>query len=135
MSEVTIPLRSHDEAILVLGPYDRYAKLLRQDLEVEVTPKRGNIRLVGDDANVREAKSRIEHLLGKSRRGRTLQVSDIETILLGGPANEGQRTSSPTPRSRSNSSRSHAGMEHENPAARFAAATEDATRPRGTLRR
>jgi len=84
--EVTIPLRSHDEAILVLGPYDRFAKLLRQDLEIEIFTRRGNLRLKGGDEDVQEAKRRIEHLLGKSRKGRELQVSDIEAILLGGDA-------------------------------------------------
>jgi phosphate starvation-inducible PhoH-like protein len=84
--EVTIPLRSHDEAILVLGPYDRFAKLLRQDLEIELFTRRGNLRLKGGDEDVQEAKRRIEHLLGKARKGRELQVSDIEAILLGGDA-------------------------------------------------
>jgi phosphate starvation-inducible PhoH-like protein len=82
--EVTIPLRSHDEAILVLGPYDRFAKLLRQDLEIEIFTRRGNLRLKGGDEDVQEAKRRIEHLLGKSRKGRELPVSEIEAILLGG---------------------------------------------------
>ena len=36
LAEVIIPLRSHDEAILVLGPYDRYAKLMRQLLDIEL---------------------------------------------------------------------------------------------------
>jgi phosphate starvation-inducible PhoH-like protein len=81
--EVTIPLRSHDEAILVLGPYDRFAKLLRQDLDIELFTRRGNLRIKGGDEDVQEAKRRIEHLLGKSRKGRDLQVRDIEAILLG----------------------------------------------------
>ena len=83
MTEITIPLRSHDEAILVLGPYDRYAKLLRQDLEIEIFTRRGNLRLKGSDEGVQEARRRIEHLLGKSRKGRELENSDIESILLG----------------------------------------------------
>ncbi len=83
MTEITIPLRSHDEAILVLGPYDRYAKLLRQDLEIEIFTRRGNLRLKGSDEGVQEARRRIEHLLGKSRKGRELESSDIESILLG----------------------------------------------------
>jgi phosphate starvation-inducible PhoH-like protein len=83
LTEITIPLRSHDEAILVLGPYDRYAKLLRQDLEIEIFTRRGNLRLKGSDEGVQEARRRIEHLLGKSRKGRELENSDIESILLG----------------------------------------------------
>ena len=68
----------------MLGPYDRFAKLLRQDLEIELFTRRGNLRLKGGDEDVQEAKRRIEHLLGKSRKGRELQVSEIEAILLGG---------------------------------------------------
>jgi len=83
LTEITIPLRSHDEAILVLGPYDRYAKLLRQDLEIEIFTRRGNLRITGSDEGVQEARRRIEHLLGKSRKGRELENSDIESILLG----------------------------------------------------
>lgn len=76
-------MRSHDEAILVLGPYDRYAKLLRQDLDIEIYTRRGNLRVKGNDEGVQEARRRIEHLLGKSRKGRELALSDIEAILLG----------------------------------------------------
>ena len=83
MSEVTIPLRSHDEAISVLGPYDRHARLLRQSLDVEVFTKGGNLRLRGEDTDVAEAQRRIEHLLGKLRKGRELDPEAAETILAG----------------------------------------------------
>ncbi len=82
LTEITIPLRSHDEAILVLGPYDRYAKLLRQDLDIEIFTKRGNLKLKGSEEGVQEARRRIEHLLGKSRKGREIEGSEIEAILL-----------------------------------------------------
>jgi phosphate starvation-inducible PhoH-like protein len=84
LTEITIPLRSNDEAILVLGPYDRYAKLLRQALGIELFTRRGNLRIKGEDSCVGEARDRIEHLLGKSRKGRELQVQEVENILLGG---------------------------------------------------
>ena len=86
LTEITIPLRSHDEAILVLGPYDRYAKLLRQDLDVEIFTRRGNLRIKGSEEGVIEARRRIEHLLGKTRKGRELELDDIESILLGSEA-------------------------------------------------
>ncbi|MDZ4773556.1 MAG: PhoH family protein [Planctomycetota bacterium] len=37
----------------------------------------------GNDEGVQEARRRIEHLLGKSRKGRELALADIEAILLG----------------------------------------------------
>jgi phosphate starvation-inducible protein PhoH and related proteins len=81
--EVTIPLRSHDEAINVLGPYDRHAKLLRKELDIEIYTRGGNLRLKGVDADVAEAKKRVEHLLGKLRKGRDLDPREIEQILVG----------------------------------------------------
>ena len=84
MNEITIPLRSQDEAILVLGPYDRHAKLLRQVLDLEVFTQGGNLKLRGEPEHVEEAQRRVEHLLGKLRKGRTLESSEIEEIL-GGP--------------------------------------------------
>jgi phosphate starvation-inducible PhoH-like protein len=103
VSEHTIPLRSHEEAILVLGPYDRYAKLLRSNLGLEIFAKSGNLRLAGDDAAVELARTRIEHLLGKHRKGRQLESREIEDILVGpglgggtgAPRSSAPRASSP----------------------------------------
>ncbi|MDP6538505.1 MAG: PhoH family protein [Planctomycetota bacterium] len=86
MAEITIPLHSHDEAVLVLGPYDRYAKLLRNALDIELYARNGNLRLEGEATDIAEARRRIDHLLGKSRKHRELGVREIEEILLGGPA-------------------------------------------------
>jgi len=88
LSEVTIPLRSHDEAILVLGPYDRHAKLLRQVLDIEIYTRGGNLRLKGTDGELVEARRRIEHILGKLRKGRELEPEEIERILVGAPEPE-----------------------------------------------
>ncbi len=102
MAEVTIPLRSNDEAILVLGPYDRYAKLLRQSLDIELYTRGGTLRLKGVDGDVWEAKRRVEHLLGKSRKGRVLEPADIESILLdtGGADATSSRPDEPAPERR-----------------------------------
>jgi phosphate starvation-inducible PhoH-like protein len=81
--ELTIPLRSHDEAILVLGPYDRHAKLLRKSLDIELFTRGGNLRLKGAEGAVEEARRRIDHLLGKHRKGRELLPRQIEEILSG----------------------------------------------------
>ncbi|HVS19240.1 MAG TPA: PhoH family protein, partial [Planctomycetota bacterium] len=86
MIEVTIPLVSHEEAILVLGPYDRHAKLLRQELEIELFTRNGNLRLKGGDTAVTEARRRVEHLLGKLRKGREVDLREAEAILLSQPA-------------------------------------------------
>ena len=92
MNEVTIPLRSQDEAILVLGPYDRHAKLLRQLLDIEIFTQGGNLKLRGEDGDVEEAQRRVEHLLGKLRKGRNVEASEVEGILAGPRESEAQRT-------------------------------------------
>ncbi len=84
--------------MLVLGPYDRYAKLLRQALDVELTNRQGNLKIQGGEEEVSEARSRIEHLLGKARKGRELGVREIESILLGkGEAATTSNGDSPAP--------------------------------------
>jgi len=87
--EITIPLQSRDEAVLVLGPYDRYAKLLRQALDIELFTRNGNLRIKGLEPDVLEAKRRVDHLLGKLRKGRELTLQAIEEILLGAPKESG----------------------------------------------
>lgn len=101
MTELTIPLRSHEEAILVLGPYDRYARLLRQDLDIEIYARAGNLRLRGPEEGVQEASLRIAHLLGKARKGRDLGVREIESILLSGPMADSSKPSASGGASRS----------------------------------
>lgn len=88
MAEVTIPLRSHEEAILVLGPYDRHAKLMRQALGIEVFTRNGNLKLKGQGDEVAEARRRVEHLIGKLRKGRELSPHEAEEILVGPPQAE-----------------------------------------------
>ncbi len=56
---------------------------MRADLDIEIFTRRGNLRLKGSEEGVQEARRRIEHLLGKSRKGRELALADIESILLG----------------------------------------------------
>ena len=84
MAELSIPLRSHDEAIQVLGAYDRNAKLLRQSLDIELYTRGGNLRLKGKESDISEAKRRVEHLLGKLRKGRELHQREVEEIMGGG---------------------------------------------------
>ena len=67
----------------MLGPYDRHAKLLRQALDIEIYTRGGNLRIKGSSAGVKDAQDRIEHLLGKFRKGRELDANTVESILIG----------------------------------------------------
>jgi phosphate starvation-inducible PhoH-like protein len=88
LAEVTIPLRSHDESVLVLGPYDRHAKLMRQAFDIEVYERNGNLKLKGTEDDVIEARRRVDHLLGKLRKGRELSPHQAEEILVGPPRSD-----------------------------------------------
>ena len=65
----------------MLGPYDRHAKLLRQVLAIEIHASSGNLKLSGLENDVFEARRRIDHLLGKHRKGRQLAPDQIDEIL------------------------------------------------------
>ncbi|MFT7667450.1 MAG: phosphate starvation-inducible PhoH-like protein [Planctomycetota bacterium] len=106
MIEITIPLQSRDEAVLVLGPYDRFAKLMRQELDIELFTREGNLRLKGADGEVLEAQRRIDHLLGKIRKGRELNLREIEEILLGKPKSEKSESAKSASHSRQSSNHS-----------------------------
>lgn len=97
MIEVTIPLRSDEEALFVLGPYDRHAKLLRQALDIEIFTRGGNLRLKGVEADVSEARRRVEHVLGKLRKGRSVEPGEIERILVGAQARSPKPEARPVP--------------------------------------
>ena len=70
------------------GDRRHHAKLLRQALGIEIFVRSGNLRLKGSDEEVSLARQRIEHVLGKFRKGRELSSERIETILLGPPSAE-----------------------------------------------
>lgn len=93
----------------MLGPYDRFAKLLRQALDIEVYARHGNLKIKGDDSSVEEARRRIEHLLGKARKGPELSVRQIERILLAKGELEPKRDSAPSAHSSGSGSPHRAG--------------------------
>ncbi len=111
MSDVTIPLRSHEEAIHVLGPYDRYAKLLRGALDIEIYAKNGNrpqllehlADLYPRHIQIHYGKYKREELYDAARHSRAcayLADDDhgplaLQEILLAGCPTVGVRTGTP----------------------------------------
>src|SRR5262245_40603209 len=66
---------------------------MRQAHDIELCARHGNLRLKGLDQGATEARRRVEHLLGKLRKGREVDLREAEAILLG-PA--GAATAEPT---------------------------------------
>ena len=135
MIEVTIPLRSNDEAVLVLGPYDRHAKLLRQSLAIEIFVRGSNLRLKGDEDNVELANARIVHLLGKFRKGREMQSSEIEQILLGPTSAQAEAAWAPQAEEKSGVSGANSGRGRVNRVHPMIHARMRAVEPRGQNQR
>jgi len=129
LAELTIPLRSHEEAILVLGPYDRHAKLLRQALDIEIFTRNGNLRLKGPDEQVAEARRRVDHLLGKLRKGRELDPKEAEAILIGDSVPPPSESSASTNSVRLLSRASYGGARSSSPGERRANGPNSGARP------
>lgn len=86
--EERIPLRSHEEERLILGPYDRHARVVRDVHRVTMVSRDGGLKLIGDQGSVRIVKERIEALLGRARGG---DLPDEQAVLrsLALPATDG----------------------------------------------
>ncbi|HKD99686.1 MAG TPA: PhoH family protein [Planctomycetota bacterium] len=67
--EERIPLRNHDEERLVLGPYDRHARVVREVHRVTLVSRDGGLKLIGEAAPVAEVRERIEKILRRARAG------------------------------------------------------------------
>lgn len=84
MAEDRIPLKSQDEVQLIFGPFDRYAKLLREIFQVNLVTRDGLLKLVGSKSQVRDVKMAIEKVLSKYRRDGDIEGREIEKLLMQG---------------------------------------------------
>ncbi|MGH7150627.1 MAG: PhoH family protein [Planctomycetota bacterium] len=83
-AEDRLPLRSAEEERLLLGPYDRTARLVRDRHEVALVARGGALRLLGDRERIREVRSILEEVLLQFRRGHEVDRETIEAMLSGG---------------------------------------------------
>jgi phosphate starvation-inducible protein PhoH and related proteins len=67
--EERIPLRSHDEERLILGPYDRHARVVREVHRVTLVSREGVLKLLGEASAVRTVREKIEAILRRARGG------------------------------------------------------------------
>ena len=91
-SEDRIPLRSLEEERLLLGPYDRTARLIRERYEVSLVSRSGALRLIGGREPVRAVRAVLEEVLRQFRRGHEVDRETIEG-MLSGPAVQGEKRS------------------------------------------
>ncbi|HET6204421.1 MAG TPA: PhoH family protein [Planctomycetota bacterium] len=113
-----LPLRSLEEERLLLGPYDRTARLIRERLDVALVSRGGGLRLIGERDAVRTVRAVLEEVLRQFRRGHEVDRETIEGMIAGsggegekqggGVTPEGVRARTPGQRRYMEAIRSHA---------------------------
>jgi phosphate starvation-inducible PhoH-like protein len=81
--EERIPLRSFEEERLILGPYDRHARVVREAHHVTLLSRDGGLKLMGETAVVKTIRERIESLLRRARAGDHPEESQVLRTLSG----------------------------------------------------
>ncbi len=79
--EITIQVLSQDEAMVLFGLEDRNLKLIRDALPVNLTARRGTLRLSGEKKPVEEAAALINKLLAMIRNGEAVSSEVIQKQL------------------------------------------------------
>lgn len=81
--EERIPLRNYEEERLILGPYDRHARVVRETHRVTLLSRDGGLKLLGDSVAVAVVRERIEGLLRRARAGDHPEESQVLRALAG----------------------------------------------------
>ena len=79
--EERIALRNYEEERLILGPYDRHARVVRETHHVTLLSRDGGLKLLGEAGVVRTIRERIEGLLKRSRAGDHPEESQVLRTL------------------------------------------------------
>jgi len=79
--ELTIPVASQSEAMVLFGLGDRNLKLIRETLPVMITAKNDLLRLSGEKEPVQEAADLINRLLGMVRSGAEVSTDYVRRQL------------------------------------------------------
>lgn len=83
--EERIPLRNYDEERLILGPYDRHSRVVREIHRVGLVSRDGGLKLMGEAPAVRLVRERIETLLSRARAGEPLDEPTVLRFLANAP--------------------------------------------------
>ncbi len=81
MPETTLELHDLDQARALFGDRDRYLRLIRDELGVEVVLREGVVRILGDEPQVLHAKEVFETLLGILKKAGRIGEPDVRAAL------------------------------------------------------
>ena len=65
----------------IFGNYDSYIRQIEDDLQVMITDRNGEVRVTGEEADVKKAVKLINELVELSRRGNQIQEQNISYAL------------------------------------------------------
>lgn len=80
MSEITVNVENIDDIISLFGSYDANVNLLQKQYNVSILSRGNDIRINGDEQNVKSAASTVETLLGMIRRGEAVTEQSIRYV-------------------------------------------------------
>jgi phosphate starvation-inducible PhoH-like protein len=79
--EVTLQLDSTDRQLELFGPGDRYLRLLRQYLDVQITARQNKVTVTGQEKDVQKAVDVISRMERQLHRGHSLAIEDITALI------------------------------------------------------
>jgi len=80
----TIPIESPEEVRALLGINDCHARLFREELNVAVTVRNGELHIDGEAEDVDAARRVAEHVIGRFRATGHVDGSEVEMLLRSG---------------------------------------------------
>jgi phosphate starvation-inducible PhoH-like protein len=96
MAEERIPLENREEERMLLGPYDRTARLIHERHGVTLVSRGGLLRLVGDRERIAAVRVILDDVLGRLRGGQEVDPASIEERVLAA-AEDGREEEAPSP--------------------------------------
>jgi phosphate starvation-inducible PhoH-like protein len=79
--EVTLQLDSTDRQLELFGPGDRYLRLLRQYLDVQITARQNKVTITGKEEDVQKAVDVISRMERQLHRGHSLAIEDVTALI------------------------------------------------------
>jgi phosphate starvation-inducible PhoH-like protein len=79
--EVTLQLDSTDRQLELFGPGDRYLRLLRQYLDVQITARQNKVTVTGKEEDVQKAVDVISRMERQLHRGHSLAIEDVTALI------------------------------------------------------
>ena len=79
--EITIQLDSTDRQLELFGPGDRYLRLLRQYLDVQITARQNKVTVKGQEKDVQKAVDVISRMERQLQRGHSLATEDVTALI------------------------------------------------------